>query len=65
MGTSEQSVNPPDAPPPSREAILVLDAAVGASLLAAAAAQTVGRRVGGASARSGAGSGDLSTRSPS
>lgn len=48
VGTSEQSENPPDAPPPSREAILVLDAAVGASVLAAAAAQTVGRRVGGA-----------------
>ena len=48
MGTSEQSENPPDAPPPSRDAILVLDAAVGASVLAAAAAQSVGRRVGGA-----------------
>ena len=47
MGTSEQSVNPPDAPPPSREAILVLDAAVGASLLAAATAWRVGRRVSG------------------
>jgi len=45
VGTSEQSENPPDAPP-SREAILVLDAAVGVSVLAAAAAQTVGRRVG-------------------
>jgi len=45
VGTSEQFDNPPDAPPPSREAILVLDAAVGASLLAAAAALTVGRRV--------------------
>jgi hypothetical protein len=48
VGTSEQSENPPDAPPPSRDAILVLDAAVGASVLAAAAAQSVGRRVGGA-----------------
>lgn len=45
MGTSEEFENPPDAPPPSREAILVLDAAVGASLLAAATALTVGRRV--------------------
>lgn len=48
VGTSEQSENPPDAPPASRDAILVLDAAVGASVLAAAAAQTVGRRLGGA-----------------
>lgn len=45
VGTSEEFENPPDAPPPSREAILVLDAAVGASLLAAATALTVGRRV--------------------
>ncbi|HET6299559.1 MAG TPA: hypothetical protein VFG33_39705 [Kribbella sp.] len=48
MGTSEQFENPPDAPPPSREATLVLDAAVGASLLAAATVRRVGRRVGGA-----------------
>jgi hypothetical protein len=38
-------VNPPDAPSSSREAILVFDAAVGASLLAAATALAVGRRV--------------------
>ncbi len=43
------SANPPAASPPGREeAILVLDTAVGASLLAAAAAQTVGRRLAGA-----------------
>jgi len=52
VGNSEQSGNPPDAPPMSRDVILVLDAAVGASLLAAATARTVGRglrrRVGGA-----------------
>lgn len=40
-------MNPPDAPPTSRDAILVLDAAVGASLLAAATARMVGRRVRG------------------
>lgn len=48
MGTSEQSENPPDEPSASRDAIPVLDAAVGASVLAAAVAQTVGRRLGGA-----------------
>jgi hypothetical protein len=60
VGTSEQSESPPDAPSPpdatsppdapaaSRDAIPVLDAAVGASVLAAAVAQTVGRRLGGA-----------------
>lgn len=48
VGTSEQSENPPDAPPASRDAIPVLDAAVGASVLAAAVAQSVGRRLGGA-----------------
>jgi hypothetical protein len=48
VGTSEQSENPPDEPPASRDAIPVLDAAVGASVLAAAVAQTVGRRLGGA-----------------
>ena len=37
-----------DAPPLGPQAIRVLDTAVGASLLAAAVAQTVGRRVGGA-----------------
>jgi hypothetical protein len=47
VGTEEQSVNPPDSPPKSRDAILVLDAAVGASLLAAAAARMVGRQVRG------------------
>ena len=36
-----------DAPPLGPQAIRVLDTAVGASLLAAAVAQTVGRRVGG------------------
>lgn len=63
VGTSDQSEIPPDAPDqpdapdapeaqdaPSagQDAMLVLDAAVGASVLAAAVAQTVGRRVGGA-----------------
>ncbi|MFI5694760.1 hypothetical protein ACIA58_23095 [Kribbella sp. NPDC051586] len=47
MGTSEQSENPPDAPPASQDAIVMLDAAVGAAALAAAVAQLVGRRVGG------------------
>ncbi|RZU11260.1 hypothetical protein EV645_6420 [Kribbella rubisoli] len=47
MGTSEQSENPPDAPPASQDVIIVLDAAVGAATLAAAAAQSIGRRVGG------------------
>ena len=37
-----------DAPPLGPQALRVLDTAVGASLLAAAVAQTVGRRVGGA-----------------
>jgi len=37
-----------DAPPLGPQAIRVLDTAVGASLLAAAVAQTVGRKVGGA-----------------
>jgi hypothetical protein len=46
VGTSEQSENPPDAPPASQDASVVLDAAVGAAALAAAAAQLVGRRVG-------------------
>ena len=40
-------MNPPDAPPTSRDAILVLDAAVGATLLAAATARMVGRRARG------------------
>jgi hypothetical protein len=48
VGTSEQSENPPDAPPANQDVIVVLDAAVGAAALAAAAAQSVGRRVGGA-----------------
>ncbi|MER7251284.1 hypothetical protein [Kribbella sp. NPDC000426] len=48
MVTSEQSENPPDAAPATPDAIVVLDAAVGAAVLAAAAAQSVGRRVGGA-----------------
>ena len=39
---------PSDAPPLGPQALRVLDTAVGASLLAAAVAQTVGRRVGGA-----------------
>ncbi|WP_432875011.1 hypothetical protein ACQPYH_23265 [Kribbella sp. CA-245084] len=47
MGTSEQSENPPDAPPATQDVIVVLDAAVGAAALAAAVAQSVGRRVGG------------------
>ncbi|MFC6157237.1 hypothetical protein ACFWUU_15645 [Kribbella sp. NPDC058693] len=47
MVTSEQSDIPSDAPPPDPEAIPLFDAAVGASVLAALAAQTVGRRVGG------------------
>lgn len=52
VGTSEQSGNPPDASSPGREAIFVLDAAVGGSLRAAATARAVGRglrrRIGGA-----------------
>lgn len=40
-------MNPPDAPPTSRDAILVLDAAVGATMLAAATARMVGRRARG------------------
>ena len=46
VGSSEQSENPPDAPPASQDPSVVLDAAVGAAALAAAAAQLVGRRVG-------------------
>jgi hypothetical protein len=48
VGIAEESEIPPDAPQPSRETIGMLDAAVGASLLAAAVAQTAGRRLGGA-----------------
>jgi len=47
VGTSEQFENPPDAPPASRDAILALDAAVGASVLAALTARAVGRRARG------------------
>ncbi|MFI7061289.1 hypothetical protein ACIBL3_09920 [Kribbella sp. NPDC050124] len=53
MGTAEQSEIPPGAENPADapasqglDAILVLDAAVGASVLAVAVAQTVGRQVG-------------------